>query len=177
LILSTLTFVTSYRSEISAFAKNAGSNTLQIGGRPTAKTQNTINTGQSAHHLANGTCPPSQQPVTCPDGSQPDAAGNCLTATLPPANLQAQPPATTCPDGSQPDAAGNCPPPQQPVTCPDGSTPAADGSCPPPPISNPAQPCIDNPAVGLTCPSTPQETTPPTSPYSWYSGEERQKST
>ena len=86
-------------------------------------------------------CPttPSTQSL-CPDGSQPDAAGNCLTATSPPANLQAQPLTTTCPDGSQPDAAGNCPSPpqqQQPPTCPDGSTPAADGTCPPPPPTTP----------------------------------------
>lgn len=45
----------------------------------------------------------------------------------------------------------------QQSTCPDGSTPAADGSCPPPPISNPTQPCIDNPAIGSTCPSSPQQ--------------------
>ena len=71
-------------------------------------------------------CPSTSSPQSlCPDGSQPDAAGNCLTATLPPANLQAQPLTTTCPDGSQPDAAGNCPSPPPPPQsrCPDGSTP------------------------------------------------------
>ena len=60
---------------------------------------------------------PSGLPPTCPDGSQPDAAGSCLTSTSPP---MPQP-------GTLPTS----------ITCPDGSTPAADGTCPPPPISNP----------------------------------------
>ena len=54
--------------------------------------------------------------------------------------------------------------------CPDGSPPAADGTCPAPSISNPTQPCIDNPALGLTCPSAPLPPKPVTCPDGSHTG-------
>jgi hypothetical protein len=55
------------------------------------------------------------------------------------------------------DASGNCLnlPAQKPTTCSDGSTPDANGNCPPtnPNLNQP--PCIDNPAVGSICPTSP----------------------
>ncbi|MGB8034403.1 MAG: hypothetical protein WCF03_11355, partial [Nitrososphaeraceae archaeon] len=76
----------------------------------------------------------------------------------------------------------SAPLPPKPVTCPDGSPPAADGSCPSPPLtpqsqggqqsltSPPPDPCSQDPSSPGCQPTAPppDNTPPPTSPYSWY---------
>ena len=80
---------------------------------------------------SNALPPSSSLPSTCPDGSAPDANGNCATSSSfppPPPPNQTPPPvlggikhptpggnnigqttSSSCPDGSQPDSNGNCP--------------------------------------------------------------------
>jgi hypothetical protein len=97
-----------------------------------------------------------QQPITCPDGSTPDANGNCFQTTNQPSSPSMP---QICSDGSTP-VNGICPTTKQlSPTCPGGSPPDANGNCPPTNPNLNQTPCIDNPAVGSICPTSPP---PPT---------------
>ncbi len=70
---------------------------------------------------AQGQCPMEEEEEMCPDGSQPDAQGQC------PMEEEEE---EACPDGSQPDAQGQCPMEEEEEMCPDGGQPDAQGQCP-----------------------------------------------
>jgi hypothetical protein len=99
----------------------------------------------------------------CPDGSTPDASGNCPTEAPPAGPSYSQ----LCPDGSTPDASGNCPteaPPagdgeiQTPPPAGDGETqtppPAGDGETaqapPPATTETPPPPAAEAPPAGTS---------------------------
>ena len=90
-------------------------------------------------------CDPSQDPnclspQTRPTICDPDHDPNCVRPQLI---------SSTCPDGSQADAKGSCP----------NRTPIVSTTTIP--TATTQQPCIDNPAIGFTCPASPALANPP----------------
>jgi uncharacterized protein YkwD len=98
----------------------------------------------------------------CPDGSTPDASGNCPTEDPPAGPSYAQ----LCPDGSTPDASGNCPTEAPPAGDGDiqAPPPAGDGEtaqAPPPATTETPPPATETPPPATTVTAPPATETPP----------------
>jgi PsbP-like protein len=99
---------------------NGGSSSSDGGGSgsststsPSASEENTAPPSEiTSPPLEENTVPPTQTQPTCPDGSLPDANGNCPSPAPEQNSVSTPPPQTnqqTCPDGAAPDANGVCP--------------------------------------------------------------------